>query len=148
GNDVVTVWGLTVPVFVHGGDGKDVLTSVHSSAILLGGDGDDRLTGGRGHEVLIGGAGRDRINGGHGNNVVIGGDLSNSYLLADLLAASRRWALDRVFTQGLGRKVVDDDSLVSEDQLAAGVGADWFLLGALDDVLGVVRANDRLTVVT
>jgi hypothetical protein len=64
GDDLVTAsYFVTVPVWMFGGPGNDV---------LIGGSGSDRLFGEAGNDVLWGGWGDDYLDGGDGENVLIG----------------------------------------------------------------------------
>jgi uncharacterized delta-60 repeat protein len=65
GDDDVTMAGQSVPTFLCGGRGNDVLT---------GGDGDDRLYGDDGDDTLVGGAGKDVLSGGRGDDVLNSAD--------------------------------------------------------------------------
>ena len=61
GDDSVTVSrGVTIPITVRGGPGRDV---------LAGGSGDDKLIGGGGNDTLLSGPGFDFDRGGSGHNV-------------------------------------------------------------------------------
>jgi hypothetical protein len=52
---------LTIPAFIKGGKGNDVLEGGGGDDVLLGGKGNDRLFGWAGVDVLKGGGGKDRI---------------------------------------------------------------------------------------
>ena len=63
GNDTVTTETVSVPVYVNGGAGFDVIS---------GGAGNDTLSGGAQSDTLNGGAGDDVLNGNGGNNLLSG----------------------------------------------------------------------------
>ncbi|HEX3356786.1 MAG TPA: calcium-binding protein [Tepidisphaeraceae bacterium] len=86
---------IDLPVYMNGGDGKDV---------LVGGAGDDTLTGGGGKDRIYGGGGNDRLNGNGG---------------ADLLFGEN--GLDRLFGNA-GADYLDGGS--SRDRLDGGPGRD------------------------
>ncbi len=74
GDDSVTVSrGVTVPVTVRGGPGRDVLAGGSGDDKLIGGPGPDRLIGGPGDDVLTGGPGSDVLIGGGGNDTLLSG---------------------------------------------------------------------------
>jgi Ca2+-binding RTX toxin-like protein len=74
GDDSVTVSrGVTIPVTVRGGTGRDLLVGGSGDDKLIGGPGPDRLIGGPGDDVLIGGPGDDVLIGGSGNDTLLSG---------------------------------------------------------------------------
>jgi Ca2+-binding RTX toxin-like protein len=74
GDDKVTVSrGVTIPVTVRGGTGRDTLVGGSGDDKLIGGPGPDRLIGGPGDDVLIGGPGSDVLIGGPGNDTLLSG---------------------------------------------------------------------------
>ncbi len=74
GDDSVTVSrGVTIPITVRGGPGRDVLAGGSGDDKLIGGPGPDRLIGGPGDDVLIGGPGSDVLIGGGGNDTLLSG---------------------------------------------------------------------------
>ncbi|HEY1356622.1 MAG TPA: hypothetical protein VGF09_09905 [Solirubrobacterales bacterium] len=74
GDDKVTVSrGVTIPVTVRGGTGRDTLVGGSGDDKLIGGPGADRLIGGPGDDVLIGGPGDDVLIGGSGNDTLLTG---------------------------------------------------------------------------
>ncbi len=74
GDDSVTVSrGVTIPITVRGGTGRDTLTGGSGDDKLIGGPGPDRLIGGPGDDVLIGGPGSDVLIGGSGNDTLLSG---------------------------------------------------------------------------
>jgi Ca2+-binding RTX toxin-like protein len=74
GDDQVTVSkGVTIPVTVRGGTGRDTIVGGSGDDKLIGGPGSDRLIGGAGNDVLIGGPGTDVLVGGAGNDTLLSG---------------------------------------------------------------------------
>jgi uncharacterized delta-60 repeat protein len=67
-------------VFLHAGDGDDVVTvtSAVASMQVFGGAGNDSLRGSAGRDWLDGGDGNDTLDGGLGNDVLVGGDGTDS----------------------------------------------------------------------
>lgn len=59
GNDVLNGSTATKSLWMHGGEGDDILAAGSSVDSLFGGDGNDVLTGGGGNDQLDGGAGSD-----------------------------------------------------------------------------------------
>ncbi|MFO7900513.1 MAG: discoidin domain-containing protein [Planctomycetota bacterium] len=116
GNDQFVVGeGVSVPVFLTGGPGDDVLRTDGSGPatlwgndgndVLVGGDGPDRLYGGAGDDQLDGRGGADELDGGAGNDRLVGGDGAD------------------VLTGGVG-----------DDRLDGGAGADILVGGDGADV--------------
>ncbi len=71
GNDVIRIDGsVTVPAYVHGGDGNDVLSGGNGDDYLYGDNGIDKLYGNGGNDqiVTLGGGNRDLATGGEGND--------------------------------------------------------------------------------
>lgn len=69
GNDVLKVDGsVTVPTYLHGGDGNDILCGGSGNDFLYGDQGIDRLYGNAGNDqfITIGGGNRDIVTGGEG----------------------------------------------------------------------------------
>ena len=74
GDDKVTVSrGVTIPITVRGGTGRDTLAGGSGGDKLIGGPGADRLIGGPGDDVLVGGPGTDVLIGGPGNDTLLTG---------------------------------------------------------------------------
>ncbi len=77
GNDVMSVApSVTLPAWLYGDDGNDMLTGGGGPTYLFGGSGSDILIGGKARSILIGGAGRDILIGGTGDAILIGGTTS------------------------------------------------------------------------
>ncbi len=145
-----TVMNFTsVPAYLDGGSGND---------ILLGGRGNDVLNGGSGSDLLAGGAGTDTLIGGSsvttdGDDILIGGLLTyaerlNTTALDAVMAewgssASYSTRIDHLrgilpgglntvggVTYVLNSSTVRDDATATapgQDQLTGGKGVDWFL---------------------
>jgi Ca2+-binding RTX toxin-like protein len=74
GDDQVTISkGVTIPVTVRAGTGRDTVIGGSGDDKLIGGPGPDRLIGGAGDDVLIGGPGTDVLIGGPGNDTLLTG---------------------------------------------------------------------------
>jgi Ca2+-binding RTX toxin-like protein len=74
GDDKITVArGVSIPVTVRGGTGRDTVIGGSGDDKLIGGPGADRLIGGPGDDVLIGGPGSDVLIGGPGNDSLLSG---------------------------------------------------------------------------
>ena len=74
GDDRVTVSrGVTIPVTVRGGNGRDMLLGGSGDDKLIGGPGPDRLIGGPGDDLLVGGPDSDVLIGGSGNDTLLSG---------------------------------------------------------------------------
>jgi Ca2+-binding RTX toxin-like protein len=90
GNDLIRVASdITVPAWLHAGDGNDTLIGGSGHDVLIGGAGNDVLVAGTGHNLLIGGAGADYLFGQKGENIAITGTTdydSNDVALAAIMA--------------------------------------------------------------
>jgi Ca2+-binding RTX toxin-like protein len=74
GDDKITVArGVTIPVTVRGGNGRDIVVGGSGDDKLIGGPGPDHLTGGPGDDVLVGGPGSDVLVGGSGDDTLLSG---------------------------------------------------------------------------
>ena len=74
GDDKVTVSrGVTIPITVRGGTGRDTPDRGSGDDKLIGGPGADRLIGGPGADELIGGPDTDVLVGGPGNDTLLTG---------------------------------------------------------------------------
>jgi Ca2+-binding RTX toxin-like protein len=138
GNDLI--FGELGNDTIQGGAGRDA---------VLGGDGDDILRVGNGRNLIIGGLGADDIRGNSGSDLLIGGRTIYDESEADLLAILAEWGSARTInarvanlTNGLGpslspflrpgESVLDDETA---DSIFGGLGQDWFLSFAGDNVL-------------
>ena len=115
GNDMINTSGLTIPVYLYGGDDNDTLTaSNHASSEIHGEDGNDTLTAGTNGSALYGGTGNDVLNGGAGADTLYGGSGTDT------------------ITGGAG-----DDEIVGgpgTDTIAGGDGNDTYLIFNNSDV--------------
>lgn len=112
GADVVDISGVSIPAYVNGDTGND---------LIKGGAGNDTLTGGAGKDTLYGNGGNDRLNGNGGNDVLYGGD-GNDVLYAGA-------GVDRL------------DGGDGNDHFVAGTGADTLLGDAGNDVFDAVNGQ-------
>ena len=112
---------------ISGGEGNDILWAGDGDDVVHGDEGDDVLKAGRGRDFLDGGVGNDIVLSGLGKDVVFGGGG------ADLLYGDGLTP-DVGGEFGVGASI-GDPSLMDDDYLDGGAGADW-LFGFLgDDVL-------------
>jgi Ca2+-binding RTX toxin-like protein len=81
GDDTLDASASTVPVFLNGGDGNDLLLGGAYADLLLGNAGNDTLFGGRGNDTLRGNDGNDYLNGGPGADQTFG-DAGNDQLFS------------------------------------------------------------------
>jgi len=97
GDDHIMLLGwlgqLTVPAYLFGGDGNDMLDASGSSAnnVLVGGAGQDWIWGGRGRDLLIGGTGADQLRGNDGNDILIGGTTDYDGNIVALTSVVAEW---------------------------------------------------------
>lgn len=73
---------IPAPLFLTGGNGRDILTGGDGNDVINGRNGKDTLLGGDGDDTLIGGNGRDELNGGLGDDVLTGGNSNDTFVLA------------------------------------------------------------------
>jgi len=79
---------VTVPMFMDGGAGNDVIIGGAGADELYGGAGNDRLFGNAGNDCLFGGTGADYLDGGDGSNTFVPGLDENSARDIDDMFAS------------------------------------------------------------
>jgi hypothetical protein len=92
GNDVIEVsQDITVPAWLYGGDGNDVLRGGGGYNVLVGGPGNDVLVGGRGRNLMIGGSGADRLMPGQGESLMIAGTTAFDHNERALFAIMQEW---------------------------------------------------------
>jgi hypothetical protein len=148
GADTIRLTGnLSVPAFLFGGDGNDILDASGSTAnnVLIGGAGNETLVGGSGRDLLVGGLGADTLRAGNGGAILIGGTTDYDTNVAALLAIMKEWGrtdadyntrvkhLNGSLSGGLNGSyrltttTVHDDATI--DNLYGGAGLDWFLVG-------------------
>jgi uncharacterized repeat protein (TIGR01451 family) len=147
GNDTITVDPtITLPAFLFGGDGNDVLVGGGGADVLVGGAGIDALSGGVGRNLLIGGTGADSLTGGNGGDILIGASTLFDSNLQALHSIMAEWTSSRdygtrtdnlrgngagpsnngtTFLQAGGATptVLDDGAV---DVLVGAGGQDWF----------------------
>jgi Ca2+-binding RTX toxin-like protein len=82
---------ITLPAWLYGEDGNDVLTGDAGPNVLLGGAGKDTLWGGKGRSLLIGGAGTDSVSSGLGDALLIGKSTDFDANDTALLALLNEW---------------------------------------------------------
>lgn len=87
GDDTIVVGsGVSVPLWITGGKGNDLIIGGSGADIIDGGEGNDIIAGGAGRDLLIGGDGHDLIVGDAGDDVIIAGTTS----LSDTALAAAR----------------------------------------------------------
>lgn len=160
GNDVVTAIGpVSVPLEVHGGDGRDFLSGGSGPDQLFGGEGNDRLDGGKGNDILAGGDGDDRLMGRSGNDLLIGGmgrDWIEGASGRDLIVGGATVydadpaALQLLRTSPIslvsGAAVRLDGTTVysdARDTLLGQTGNDHYYYGAEDSLRGFTRGDTK-----
>jgi Ca2+-binding RTX toxin-like protein len=108
GSDLIVVDpALTLPAFLMGGNGRDV---------LRGGGGDDNIDGGNAKDVLSGGAGNDTLDGGRGRDTMDGGDGDDTLIGGRARDASTGGAGADTFSGDAVSEILDktdDDSVVA-----------------------------------
>jgi hypothetical protein len=92
GNDFIEVSeDITLPAWLYGGAGNDVLIGGGGYNILLGGTGNDILIGGRGRNLIIGGSGSDLLVSNRGESIMIGGTTAFDNNPDALFAIMQEW---------------------------------------------------------
>jgi glucose/arabinose dehydrogenase len=93
GNDLIEVAAnVTVPSFLFGGGGNDLIVAGGGPSVLAGGAGQDVLIGGRGGDVLIGGrGGGDTLLSVYGNDLLVAGATTFDADVRALDAVLREW---------------------------------------------------------
>jgi Ca2+-binding RTX toxin-like protein len=72
-DSVVVDAAVTIPVYLQGGNGRDLLIGGSGNDNIDGGNARDTIVGGAGDDVLSGGRARDVLDGGEGNDTLTGG---------------------------------------------------------------------------
>ncbi len=168
GDDVLWVaGGITLPAWLYGGGGNDLLIGGGGNDLLIGGGGNDLLIGGPGRDLLIGGRGADWLFGNGGNDLLVGGTTAFDGNDAALAAVMAEWTSGHSFAtrvanlsdtggdlpgrlngdyflldSGPDRTVFNDGAA---DTLTGGLAADWFFAGPQDRVTDV-GDSDRASV--
>ncbi len=146
GNDIIRVdRRITLPAWLFGGEGDNLLQGGGGNDVLVGGSGTDSLIAGAGRDLLIGGSGADILTGGGGDDILIAGSTDYDQNLAALDAVMAEWTSSRTYltrvanlsgtgkgprangniflTGGTGGTVHNDSS---PDLLISGGGMDWY----------------------
>jgi hypothetical protein len=168
GNDTINAAGITLPVWLFGGDGNDWLSGGAGNDLILGEGGDDDLFGAQGRDLLIGGVGSDDLYSNADEDLLMASftafDSSQSALdaIMDEWTSSRDVATRMANLRGTGTgprdngnyflqvngqgKTVFDDG--AADTLQGAGGSDWFFAnlsgGVLDSILGGQDTMDEL----
>lgn len=159
---------------VYGGAGNDYIDDQNGvvqpgAGLIDGGDGDDTIWAGDGNDTVFGGAGNDivsaetgddSVDGGSGNDSLYGAD-GNDTLIAGLgadlvLGEAGNDLLDLTAADFAGDAAyggAGNDTLQSRidldggnDTLYGGDGADWFIAGAGDSIVGGEGGYDLDTI--
>ncbi|MEZ6098533.1 MAG: S8 family serine peptidase [Pirellulaceae bacterium] len=140
GNDVLV--GGSGPNEIHGGKGNDELSGGPLNDILNGGEGNDYIYGGAGNDSIDAGDGDDEVNAGEGNDLVLGGD-GNDRIVGEA-------GNDQLFG-GTGDDEIDGgagndllEGSLGNDSLAGGAGQDTLRGGSGADTLVGGGGNDTL----
>jgi Ca2+-binding RTX toxin-like protein len=96
-DDIQVAGGITLPVWLYGGDGNDRLKGGGGHNVELGGAGDDLLVGGNDRDILIGGTGADRIVGNAEDDILIAGSTAFDGNEAALCAILAEWTSGRSY---------------------------------------------------
>ncbi|MGA2258200.1 MAG: hypothetical protein ABSG53_26330, partial [Thermoguttaceae bacterium] len=147
GNDVITVSPkITLPAYLFGGTGNDILTGGGGNDVLVGGGGIDVLTGGAGRNLIIAGSGPTRIFAGtpgvasstSDGSILIAGTTAYDNNPAALYAIMQVWTSTASYAQRIAALRTGSSSAgykldtttikatTCVDQLFACLGYDWF----------------------
>jgi Ca2+-binding RTX toxin-like protein len=168
GDDDIQVAGsISVPAWLYGGDGNNVLVGGAGDNVLVGGAGDDLLVGGSGRDLLIGGTGADRMIGNGGDDILIGGTTSYDADAVALGAIMAEWTSNHDYAtrvanltdqtasagflvrlndayflldQGSGQTVFNDSGT---DMLTGSAGSDWFFAGTADKITDLTKTDQE-----
>jgi phospholipase C len=101
GDDHITIaQDVTVPAFIFGGAGDDVIKGGGGPTVEVGGSGRDTLIGGAGPSILIGGGGRDHLQAGSGAAILIAGTTNFDANLKVLKTLEAEWSrTDETYAQ-------------------------------------------------
>jgi Ca2+-binding RTX toxin-like protein len=162
-DDIQAAGGVSLPVWLFGGDGNDRLKGGDGTNVLVGGAGDDLLVGGSGRDLIIGGDGADKIVGNAEDDLLIAGRTAFDADQAALAAVMAEWTstanyADRLahlqgsvggangsyflVTDGPGATVTDDGL---KDVLTGDLGRDWFFANldfGVKDKITYLSANE------
>jgi phospholipase C len=165
GNDHITVAkDVTVPAFLFGGSGNDVIQAGGGPSVIVGGSGHNTLVGGSGADILIGGSGSSTLKAGSGGAILIGGTFTLGADLTALQALEAEWSrTDETYAQkvahlsggatgGMNGSFVLDSTTVhhgkAADVLKGGKGPDWFfahLVGHKKDKIEGMKSGEVVT---
>lgn len=101
---------LNSPLYVHGGNGDDLIVGNTGADLLIGGAGSDTISGGGGNDLLEGGTGNDTISGGVGNDTISGGAGADRFVF-EAVAADNGSDFILDFVAGAGTQVNPSDML-------------------------------------
>lgn len=168
GNDLITMAAdMTIPGWLFGGDGNDLLQGAGGSDLLVGDAGDDTLLGNGGDDLLLGGAGADKLSAGVGDDLMIAcmttfdrdmmalcqmaAEWTSPRDVASRIANLRGDASNPAFGQRANRDVflrtgstVFDDNAADTMQGGAGLDAYFAFLGNLDRVTDLDPLRERV----
>ncbi len=151
GNDTISAEGVSIPVVLYGGNGKDTLTGSSKDDIIFGGADDDCIIGAAGNDFLIGGTGKDRIIGSAGNDILVAGDVADAILAdyerfcSDWVAAVAASGSNLSVGQDVANDIVDEGlSDLQSDSLTGSAGADLFII-SLGDIVTDLGNLKKLT---
>lgn len=119
GDDRIDTSSCTVPCFLYGGNGND---------LLLGGERSDVMKGGPGNDVLAGGSGGDNLSGEDGVDLLIGGLLNRSsveYVASVWLTTPVNSFADRVLSFRMNPPGITFDKM--SDRFEGGSDQDLFI---------------------
>jgi Ca2+-binding RTX toxin-like protein len=142
GND--TLNGANGNDSVLGGDGTDNLRGGAGNDGLDGGSGNDTLRGETGNDNLFGGSGNDVMFGGTGNDVINGGtgtDTASYVGQNGFVSASLLTGVAQIISGGV---VLEQDTLISVENLTAGNGGSQLTGNGLANVLTGGSSTDIL----
>ncbi len=147
GDDTIQLGAISLPAMLFAGTGNSTLDASASTdpVVLVGGPGNNTLLAGSGRDILIGGGGSDVLQAGSGDDLLLSGTTSFDNDVVALALMRAEWSrtdadyqtrinqLTGTQTGGLNGNVVLNSQTVqdggSADDLWAGAGQDWFVLG-------------------
>jgi Ca2+-binding RTX toxin-like protein len=147
GNDSITIINDlgTIPTYLYGGAGDDIIRGGAGTTVIDGGDGNDRLYGGNNRDIIIGSDGADTIASGKGDDIVIGGFFVNSEDIVAMNALMAIWSstgltysqrISSLRTGGGTAEYAFTSTKLFDDNLSDTVfgeqDTDWFWLWSLD----------------
>ena len=129
---------------IFGGDGDDRISGLTADDVLYGKGGNDYLAGGPGKDILDGGEGDDILSGDLGNDLLNGGEGNDTASFASL-KSSVTADLSAGNAQYMNGKILENDTLVSIENLIGGAAADTLTGDAGDNIIEGGLGNDNLT---